>query len=85
MAKKSKTTQHLSPNTLKYWYDQKKNWLNPEYQKESVGTTYQKQILVDSMLHDINMSKLYFRRIDKDQYEYEVVDGQQRLRSIFKP
>jgi 5-methylcytosine-specific restriction endonuclease McrA len=61
---------------------QKKVWLNPEYQREAVWTLSQKQLLIDSIFLGIDIPKLYFREIDKEGYEYEVVDGQQRLRAI---
>lgn len=84
MAKKSKSTERYPANTLHYWFKQNKLWLNPEYQRESVWTAYQKQLLIDSILHDIDVPKLYFRKTNKNKYEFEVVDGQQRLRAIFE-
>lgn len=61
----------------------KKIWLNPDYQREEVWGRPQKQLLVDSLLRDMDLPKFYFREINKRGYQYEVVDGQQRLRSIF--
>jgi hypothetical protein len=63
---------------------QKKIWLNPKYQREEVWTLSQKQLLIDSILRDLDLPKFYFRQIKKKNYEYEVVDGQQRLRTIFE-
>jgi hypothetical protein len=63
---------------------QKKIWLNPEYQREEVWTNSQKQLLIDSILRDLDLPKFYFRTIEDKKYEYEVVDGQQRLRSILE-
>lgn len=56
--------------------------LRPDYQRESVWKGYQQGLLIDSILRGLDVPKLYFRRIEIDKYEYEVVDGQQRLRTI---
>lgn len=82
MVKRSKSTEKMTLANLNYLIYKNKCWLNPEYQRESVWTLSQKQLFVDSLLIGIDIPKLYFRAIDKDSYEYEVVDGQQRLRSI---
>lgn len=77
--------KHTKPFTianLGFLIDTKKIWLNPTYQREAVWTRSQKQLLLDSLLQDIDIPKLYFRSIDVDGYHYEVVDGQQRLRAI---
>lgn len=63
---------------------QNKIWLNPFYQRESVWTKSQKQALIDSILNDIDIPKLYFHRTQESKYEYEVVDGQQRLRAMYE-
>jgi hypothetical protein len=54
----------------------------PEYQREkSLWPDEKKSMLIDSILKDIDIPKLYFNRV-KD--EIEVVDGQQRLWSIWE-
>lgn len=79
-----KTTKPFTLANLDYLGKQKRLWLNPGYQREAVWTRSQKQLLIDSLLNDIDIPKLYFRAVSKDTYQYEVVDGQQRLRSIFE-
>ena len=85
---KTKFSKSHSLTNLKYLFEKKKLLLNPEYQREAVWGNYQKQLLIDSLLRDIDIPKLYFRVRAKDSKgsskEYEVVDGQQRLRSIFE-
>lgn len=54
--------------------------LNPEYQRNSVWTLSQKQLLIDSIIRDIDIPKLYFR--EQENEVVEVVDGQQRIKSI---
>lgn len=46
------------------------------------GLFSQKQLLIDSLLNEIDIPKLYFREVSKRAFEYEVVDGQQRLRAL---
>lgn len=81
---RSKYPKPYTIASIEFLYNNTKLWLNPEYQRESVWTTPQKQLLVDSLLHKIDIPKLYFRDVNgnEDGYEFEVVDGQQRLRTI---
>lgn len=81
---KRKYTQPLTLANLKMLYDSGKLWLNPDYQRGEVWTKSQKQLLIDSLLNNIDVPKVYLREIKKGTYEFEVVDGQQRLRSVFE-
>lgn len=83
MVEKTKNTKPFTLANLDYLNRAKKLWLNPEYQREAVWTRSQNQFLIDSLLHEIDIPKLYFRSAAKGKYQYEVVDGQQRLRAIF--
>ncbi len=82
MSKRSKSTKPFPVANLKWLMDSKKLWLNPEYQREAVWTRSQNQLLIDSLFAEIDIPKIYFREIDRGTFEYEVVDGQQRLRAI---
>ena len=54
----------------------------PDYQREPrLWTVRQKALLIDSVLRDIDIPKLYFNRTA--DAELEVVDGQQRLWAIW--
>lgn len=56
----------------------------PDYQREAVWTIPQKQLLIDSIIRNMDIPKLYLRALPKgSQYEYEVIDGQQRLNSVW--
>lgn len=55
----------------------------PQYQRGPVWSISQQQLLIDSILRGYDIPKLYLRRIDNPKYEWEVVDGQQRLRAIW--
>lgn len=52
--------------------------LRPDYQREEVWTSYQERLLIDSILQDLDIPKIYIRETD-DGSPNEVVDGQQRL------
>lgn len=54
---------------------------NPDYQRPSVWTKAQKQLLIDSILRDYDVPKIYLHKTGKDTYD--VIDGQQRIRAIW--
>ena len=55
----------------------------PSVQRELVWTKSQNELLIDSLFRDFDIPKIYFRLIEGDKTQYEVVDGQQRLNAIF--
>lgn len=63
----------------------KRDSLNfPDYQREPrIWRPKDKQLLIDSILKDIDIPKLYFYR-EKGGKIYDVVDGQQRLWAIWQ-
>lgn len=65
-------------------------WFDPPYQRMSdVWPTEKRQLLVDSILNGYDVPKLYFheffpiKKIGGRAYKYAIVDGKQRLQSIF--
>lgn len=61
--------------------------LNPKFQRGSVWSTPAKSYLIDSILNGYPIPKLLFRTtVDRDSRRTlrDVVDGQQRLRTIFQ-
>ena len=54
--------------------------LSPVYQRNAVWTKSQKQLLIDSILSGIPVPSLYWNKVDENTID--VVDGQQRLRSM---
>lgn len=62
--------------------------LDADYQREKVWSSSDQQKLLDSILRDIDIPKLYLAKIhDGKQFEYECIDGKQRLitlRSFFQ-
>ena len=57
---------------------------NPDFQRPSVWSRSQKQLLIDTILRDYDIPKLYWRKVGSKPDKYEVVDGQQRLRAIWE-
>ncbi len=57
---------------------------NPDFQRPAVWSLGQKQLLIDTILRGYDIPKLYWHKVTKSPETYEVVDGQQRLRTIFE-
>ncbi len=67
------------------WYEEKKLKLNPDFQRGSVWTPPARNFLIDTILRDLPIPKIYLRTVVDIQTKTsirEVVDGQQRLRTI---
>ena len=56
---------------------------NPDFQRPAVWSRAQKQLLIDTILNNYDIPKLYWRKVGSSPDRYEVVDGQQRLRAIW--
>ncbi len=57
---------------------------NPDFQRPAVWGKSQKQLLIDTILREYDVPKLYWRRTGTKPDTYDVVDGQQRLRTIWE-
>jgi hypothetical protein len=55
----------------------------PDFQRPAVWGKSQKQMLIDTILREYDVPKLYWRRVGQKPDKYEVVDGQQRLLAIW--
>ena len=64
--------------------------LNPEYQRSGgVWTLEKKQLLMDSILNDYDIPKIYLHEFSREErkssgYNYAVIDGRQRLEAIWQ-
>ena len=60
--------------------------LDPVYQRKSIWSTEQQSLLIDSILKNIPIPPIFLREnIDKKgKSKFEVIDGKQRLLSIFR-
>lgn len=57
----------------------------PDYQRPPVWKLKQKQLLMDTILREYDIPKIYWKRIkSEDKIQFEVIDGQQRLRAIWE-
>jgi hypothetical protein len=56
--------------------------LQPDYQRGAVWSRGQKQLLIDSILRDLDIPKIYLRELRDLAFTEEAVDGQQRLTAI---
>ncbi|WP_138477133.1 DUF262 domain-containing protein [Dyadobacter bucti] len=61
---------------------------NPEYQRNGeVWTREKKQLLIDSILNDYDIPKLYFHLLPKnageENYDYSIIDGRQRIEAVW--
>ncbi len=79
------TPQHYTIADFLKWNDDKELVLNPKFQRGSVWPTPARSYLIDSILRGYPIPKLLLRTtVDRDSRRTirDVVDGQQRLRTI---
>jgi hypothetical protein len=56
----------------------------PQYQRGQVWSAAAQRLLIDSILCGFDIPKLYLHKVDGSaMYDFEVTDGQQRLRAIW--
>ncbi|NOK20776.1 MULTISPECIES: DUF262 domain-containing protein [Corallococcus] len=66
-------------------------WTDPPYQRQSdIWSIQKRQLLIDSIINGYDIPKFYFHEFNKPksvggkQYDYAVIDGKQRIQSIFE-
>lgn len=68
------------------WYRSGQLTLNPDFQRRSVWRPHQKSYLIDTILRGLPVPMLFLRDLAADlntfEVKREVVDGQQRLRTV---
>lgn len=84
------STHLLKNSTIMLLYSEREEIkLDPEYQRMGgVWTKEKKQLLIDSILNDYDIPKIYFHvyqrgSVESKQYNYAVIDGRQRLETIW--
>ncbi len=75
-------TAEFKVQKLSELYKKGKMLFNTEYQRTFVWKKSKKQLLIDSILRDYDINKIFLRQ--KANGTYECLDGQQRMRSIFQ-
>jgi hypothetical protein len=80
----------VNNSVLFVYTEREKMQLNPPYQRMSdVWTLEKRQLLVDSILNGFDVPKIYFHKFSKPRkiggsaYEYAIIDGKQRLESLW--
>lgn len=77
-------------SALTLYTDRDKFQLDPDYQRQSdIWSLEKRQLLIDSIVNGFDIPKLYFhkfsksKRISNKEYSYAIIDGKQRLESIW--
>ncbi len=65
-------------------YKRRDRYEIPEWQRDEVWPKAKKQLLIDTILRGWKLPKFYFAKVSDVPEEFEVVDGQQRLTTIFE-
>ncbi len=84
MAREEKVSYRKGERSLEQfhrWHQSGRLILDPDWQRNYVWTPKRASLLIESLLIDIPIPLIYLAQNDRD--EYEVIDGQQRLNSIF--
>lgn len=59
--------------------------LDADYQREKIWTTKQQEELLDSIINDIDIPKIYLVEVKGNkQFDYECIDGKQRMSTLLK-
>lgn len=88
--KKFRLANLQQSSTLNMYSEREYIQLDPVYQRQGdVWTLEKKQLLIDSILNNFDLPKMYFHEfappqiIDGQRYHYAIVDGKQRLSTIW--
>ena len=63
--------------------------LDADYQREKIWSTADQKLLLDSIINDIDIPKLYLAGVEGNkQFDFECIDGKQRMMTLlafFRP
>lgn len=75
---------HYPISDIRDWRNEEKLEIRPDFQRKEVWSAAAKIMLIDTILNNIPMPKIYVESIMRDGKTYRIViDGQQRLTAIF--
>ena len=77
---RNKTTEKLNLSNINNYYLDGLIRI-PEYQRDKVWTKYQKQLLIDSILRDIDIPKIYFD-VEFDENETEIYNVVEKFKEV---
>ncbi len=84
-------TNLLTQSSILKIYSEKEEIItNPEYQRNGdIWGLEKRQLLIDSILNEYDIPKIYFHKFSKEEKEktgkdYAIIDGRQRLETIWK-
>ncbi|MEM7087620.1 MAG: DUF262 domain-containing protein [Bacteroidota bacterium] len=84
------TYEKKNSNILRLLFEKDTVNLSPEYQRNGeIWPIEKRQLLIDSILNDYDIPKIYFHTLPLDErkksgFEYAVIDGRQRIETIYK-
>ncbi|MES2526582.1 MAG: DUF262 domain-containing protein [Bdellovibrionota bacterium] len=81
-----KAYEKSNRNILRISFEREVINLNPAYQRNGeIWNLEKRQLLIDSILNDYDIPKIYFNVVTnkKSKFEFEVIDGRQRLETIW--
>lgn len=59
--------------------------LDADYQREKIWTTREQQLLLDSIIKDIDIPKIYLVKVkNNEQFDFECIDGKQRISTFLR-
>lgn len=80
-----KTSEYRNSTVLRIFSEKGFINTNPDYQRPGgIWSLQKKQLLIDSILNDYDIPKLYFNQTKDEKYEFAIIDGRQRLESIWE-
>lgn len=69
---------------MKIYAEREEIDLEPEYQRKgNIWSLEKKQLLIDSIINNYDIPKIYFHELNNNKFEYAVIDGRQRLETIW--
>lgn len=78
------TTSMNHSAIMKIYAERNEIDLSPEYQRKgNIWGIEKKQLLIDSIINNYDIPKIYFHELTNNKYEYSVIDGRQRLEAIW--